>query len=83
MHVDTPYSYLIPSLQSLHELILWHLTSAVATITLTTAIATITWDTLHLWLSPNDVSAATGGYGCGQVMVVTAGDGQVPQYQLM
>ena len=29
------------------------------------------------------VCQVTGGYGCGQVMVVTAGDGQVPQYQLM
>ena len=25
----------------------------------------------------------TGGYGCGQVMVVTAGDGQAPQCQLV
>ena len=28
------------------------------------------------------VCQVTGGYGCGQVMVVTAGDGQAPQYQL-
>ena len=29
------------------------------------------------------VCQVTGGYGCGQVMVVTAGDGVVPQLQVV
>ena len=31
----------------------------------------------------NKVCQVTGGYGCGQVMVVTAKDGAVPQNQLV